>query len=99
MQFNVAIGPVVILSPFFKRFNYAGACTGIITGAVVDIARLLMFTDTIMPAAVTNLGVYEILPGFIANAVVAVVVSLVTKAPSQEVEGIYAKATDASVDD
>ncbi len=96
--FGASFGPVVILSLFWKRFNYAGACAGIITGAVVDIAWLLMFTNTIMPAAIVSLGIYEILPGFIANTVVAIAVSLATKAPSAEVEEIYAKATDTSMD-
>ncbi len=97
--FGASFGPVVILSLFWKRFNYAGACAGIITGAVVDIAWLLLFTDTIMPAAIINIGVYEILPGFVAGAVAAIVVSLLTKAPTKEVEAIYASATDTSVDD
>lgn len=97
--FGASFGPTVILSLFWKRFNYAGACAGIITGAVVDIAWLLMFTNTIMPAAVTNIGIYEILPGFVASTIAAIVVSLATKAPSKEVEEIYAKATDPSEDD
>ncbi len=97
--FGASFGPVVILSLFWKRFNYAGACAGIITGAVVDIAWLLLFTNTIIPAAVKNIGIYEILPGFVAGAIVAIVVSLVTKAPSKEVEAIYASATDNSIDD
>ncbi len=97
--FGASFGPVVILSLFWKRFNYAGACAGIITGAVVDIAWLLLFTNTMMPAVITNIGIYEILPGFVAGALAAVVVSLVTKAPSKEVEAIYASATDPSIDD
>ncbi len=97
--FGASFGPVVILSLFWKRFNYAGACAGIITGAVVDIAWLLLFTNTIMPAAVMNIGIYEILPGFVVGAIAAVAVSLLTKAPSAEVEAIYVSATDTSVDD
>ncbi len=97
--FGASFGAVVILSLFWKRFNYAGACAGIITGAVVDIAWLLLFTNTIMPAAITNIGIYEILPGFVASAIAAIVVSLVTKAPSKEVEAIYVSATDVSIDD
>ncbi len=97
--FGASFGPVVILSLFWKRFNYAGACAGIITGAAVDIAWLLLFTNTIMPAAITNIGIYEILPGFVAGAVAAVAVSLATKAPSAEVEAIYVAATDNSIDD
>ncbi len=97
--FGASFGPVVILSLFWKRFNYSGAVAGIITGAVVDIAWLLLFTDTIMSAAIINTGIYEILPGFIASTIVAIIVSLVTKAPSTEVEEIFASATDATIDD
>lgn len=97
--FGASFGPVVILSLFWKRFNYVGACTGIIVGAIVDIAWLLMFTDTIMKAAVTATGIYEILPGFIAGFIAAVVATLATKAPTAEVVAIYESATDESVDD
>lgn len=96
--FGAAFGPVVLLSLFWRRLNYAGACAGILAGAVVDIAWLLCFTDTIMPAAIASTGIYEILPGFIACALVAVVVSLCTKAPSQEVEAIFASATNPEMD-
>ena len=97
--FGAAFGPVVLLSLFWRRFNYAGACAGIITGAVVDIAWLLLFTNTIMPAVILPTGIYEILPGFIAGGAAAIIVSLCTKAPSKEVDEIFASATDASIDD
>ncbi len=97
--FGAAFGPVVILSLFWRRFNYAGACAGIITGAVVDIAWLLLFTDTIMPAAIYATGVYEILPGFILGFIACIAASLVTKAPSDEVLAIVESATDTSIDD
>ncbi|MBQ6847945.1 MAG: sodium/proline symporter [Clostridia bacterium] len=97
--FGASFGPVVILSLFWKRFNYAGACAGIIAGAVVDISWLLLFTNTIMPAVISNTGIYEILPGFFVNTVVAIIVSLITKAPSKEVEAIYISATNNSIDD
>ena len=92
--FGSAFGPVVILSLFWKRFNYAGAIAGIIAGAVVDIAWLLMFTSTVREALVYNIGVYEIVPGFIAGLIVSVVVALATKAPDEKVLSIYAAATD-----
>jgi sodium/proline symporter len=97
--FGASFGPVVILSLFWKRFNYAGAVAGIIGGAVADIAWLLLFTSTIRPAAISDTGIYEIVPGFVAGLIIAVVVTLATKAPGKEVEAIYAKATDKSVDD
>ncbi len=89
--FGASFGPVVILSLFWRRFNYAGAVSGIIAGAAVDIAWLLLLTK--------STGVYEILPGFIAGLVVAVVVTLATKAPATEVDAIFAAATDKSIDD
>ena len=97
--FGASFGPVVILSLFWKRFNYIGAVAGIIGGAVVDIAWLLLFTSTIREPLITDTGVYEIVPGFICGLIIAVVVTLATKAPDKEVEAIYAKATDKSVDD
>ena len=97
--FGAAFGPVVLLSLFWRRFNYAGAVAGIITGAVVDIAWLLCFTNTITTALIAPTGIYEILPGFIAGAVAAVIASLATRAPSEQVEAIYESATAADIDD
>ncbi len=89
--FGGAFGPVVILSLFWKRLTYTGAVTGIVVGAVVDIVWLVWLT--------APTGIYEILPAFIIGLVVTVAASLATKAPSQEVLDIYAKATDESIDD
>ena len=97
--FGAAFGPTIILSLFWRRFNYAGAVTGIVVGAVADIAWLLLFTDTIMPAAIASTGIYEILPGFVLGLIAAVVVTLLTKAPNAEVLAIYDSATDQSLDD
>lgn len=97
--FGASFGPVVILSLFWKRFNYPGAVAGIVGGALVDILWLVLFTDTVMAPVVFDTGVYEILPGFVAGAIVAVVVTLLTKAPSQEVCAIYDKAVDKAIDD
>ena len=97
--FGASFGPVVILSLFWKRFNYAGAVSGIIAGAVADIAWLLLFTSTISTPVIKDTGIYEIVPGFIFGLVVAVIVTLVTKAPGKAVEDIYNRATDKSIDD
>ena len=98
--FGASFGPVVILSLFWRRFNYAGACAGIITGAAVDIFWLLTCTNTIIKNPIIGVtGVYEVLPGFVAGLIAAVVVSLATKAPSAEVDAIFASATDESIDD
>ena len=97
--FGAAFGPVVILSLFWKRFNYSGAVAGIVAGALADILWLVLFTDTVMTPVICDTGIYEILPGFVFGAIVSVVVTLCTKAPSQEVYDIYDRATDKSIDD
>lgn len=89
--FGAAFGPVVILSLFWKRLTFSGALFGIITGAVLDIVWLVKLTEVT--------GIYEILPAFIVGFVVCVVVSLMSKKPSQEVEAIFERATDNSIDD
>ena len=89
--FGASFGPVVILSLFWKRFNYAGAVAGIIGGAVMDIVWLVLLTG--------STGVYEIVPGFIVGLIVSVVVTLLTKAPSQEVIDIYNAALNTEIDD
>ena len=83
--FGAAFGPAIMLSLFWKRFNFQGALTGIIVGAVVDVAWL---------AFLPELGIYEILPGFIAGLVAAIVVTLCTKKPSEEVEELFDKAVN-----
>ena len=88
--FGAAFGPVVLLSLFWRRFNYAGACAGVIVGAVVDIFWLMSLSGT---------GVYELLPGFVAGAAAAVIVTLVTPEPAKEVTDIYDKAMDAQYND
>jgi sodium/proline symporter len=97
--FGASFGPVIILSLFWKRFNYAGAVAGIIAGAVADITWLILFTSTITTPVITDTGVYEIVPGFIFGLIIAVVVTIITPAPGENVQAIYARATDKSIDD
>ena len=80
--FGAAFGPVILLSLFWRRFNFQGAVAGIIVGAAVDILWLVFLKD---------LGIYEIIPGFILGLVAAVAVSLMTKAPSDEVVAVFDK--------
>lgn len=87
--FGAAFGPVIILSLFWRRFNFAGAVAGILTGAAVDILWLVFLKD---------FGLYEIIPGFICGLIAAVVVSLATKAPSDEVTALYDSVAKADPD-
>lgn len=95
--FGAAFGPVVLLSLFWKRFTYKGAVAGIIVGAAVDMLWLWLPIGGATLTATT--GIYEIIPGFIIGGIAAIVVTLLEKAPSKEVEAIFAAATDNSIDD
>ena len=81
--FGAAFGPVVLLSLFWRRFNYTGACVGVIVGAAVDIIWLALLSGT---------GVYELLPGFVAGGVAAIAAALCSAEPASDVTAIFDKA-------
>ena len=89
--FGSAFGPVVLLTLFWRRFTYKGAVAGVIGGAAVDVLWYLFLSDSTV--------IYELLPGFIAGLIVAVIASLIDKKPSEAVTAIYDRATDKSLDD
>ena len=84
--FGAAFGPTILLSLFWRRLNFGGAVAGILVGAVVDILWLALLKGT---------GLYEIIPGFVAGLLAAIVVSLVTPAPDAKVEALFDRATKA----
>ncbi|MCI7790153.1 MAG: sodium/proline symporter [Lachnospiraceae bacterium] len=81
--FGAAFGPTILLSLFWKRFNFQGAVAGILVGAIVDIGWFVLLAST---------GLYELLPGFIAGLLAAILVSLCTKKPSKEVQKLFEDA-------
>lgn len=81
--FGAAFGPAIMLSLFWKRFNFAGAVAGIVVGSIVDISWLAFLSGT---------GLYELLPGFVAGLIAAVVATLATKPPAKEVEDLFDEA-------
>ena len=87
--FGAAFGPAILLSLFWKRFNFAGAVAGILCGAAVDICWLAFLSGT---------GLYEIIPGFAAGLIGAIVVTLCTRAPSKDVEDLFTEAVNYTED-
>ena len=82
--FGAAFGPAILLSLFWKRLTFAGTAAGIIAGAAVDILWLICLSST---------GIYEIVPGFAAGLLAAVVVSLCGKKPGEDVEALFDRAS------
>ena len=110
--FGAAFGPAILLSLFWKRFNFPGAVAGILVGdgeaVVISRARVSVLSylvagilvgavvDILWLAVLGSLGIYEIIPGFICGFIAAVVVSLCTKAPGKEVEELFDKASKSA---
>ncbi|WP_019203758.1 sodium/proline symporter PutP [Tsukamurella sp. 1534] len=80
--FGASFGPVVILSLFWRKLTHAGALAGLIVGAAVA------FIWGQWPPV----DLYEIVPGFIANVIVAVGVSLATYKDDPSVDEEFDRA-------
>ena len=79
--FGATFGPLMLFSLFWKRTTRAGAIAGMLGGAgMVFVWNLL----------VRPLGgvwdIYELLPAFLFSALCIVIVSLLTPAPSEEIQ-------------
>ncbi|MEE3333081.1 MAG: sodium/proline symporter PutP [Ruminococcus sp.] len=82
--FGAAFGPVVLLALFWKRSNSAGALAGMISGALtVIIWDYIPFMGGATIGATT--GLYSLAVGFPVAFVIMLVVSLITKNPSDEI--------------
>lgn len=79
--FGSAFGSVIILSLFWRRFTYNGALCGVIAGALTDILWLIFLAKPT--------GIYELIPGFAVSMLVAVLATLLDKAPEKEVTDIF----------
>lgn len=90
--FGGAFGPIVLLSLYWRRLTATGALAGMITGAVV------VFVWGNIEVLSSNM--YEIVPGFIANVLVTVIVSKMSAKEQPEVEAEFTameRALDAGV--
>ena len=78
--FGASFGPIVICSLFWKRTTLSGAICGMAAGGVM----VFVWKYLIKPIG-GIFGVYELLPAFLVSIAVIVVVSLISKKPSDEI--------------
>lgn len=82
--FGACFGPGMLLALFDKRMNKQGIGAGMIAGAVVIFVWKFM---------VRPLGgawnIYELLPAFLVNLIVAIIVSKVTAPPEKEIQDTF----------
>ena len=79
--FGATFGPLMILSLFWKRTTRAGAIAGMVGGA-----GMVFFWKLVIRPLGGVWNIYELLPAFIFSALCILVVSLLTKKPSKEIE-------------
>ncbi len=94
--FGAAFGPIVLLALFWKRTNISGAITGMVIGALTVI--VWDYIPIINGATIgTATNIYSLIPGFFLALVFAVLVSLVTKAPSKEITDTFDRVKNTEV--
>lgn len=84
--FGAAFGPAILFSLYWKRLTLKGTAAGIIGGAAT-----VLIWEYILPDAVT-MGLYSIIPGVIVSVLLTVIVSLIDKEPSEEVQKLFETA-------
>lgn len=80
--FGATFGPLMLFSLFWKRINKVGAIAGMVSGA----AMVFFWKLVLNPTFGGVFAIYELLPAFIFSSICIVVFSLLTKAPSKEIE-------------
>ena len=78
--FGGAFGAVMLFALFWKRCNLAGALSGMIAGGVV----VFIWKYCVRPLG-GAFDIYELLPAFLVSCAVIVIVSLLTKAPEEDI--------------
>ncbi|MDR0375298.1 MAG: sodium/proline symporter PutP [Treponema sp.] len=79
--FGAAFGPLVLFALFWKRVTLQGAAAGMLSGGV-----MVVLWKNVISKLGGVFGIYELLPSFILSCAVIFVVSLLTKAPSAEIQ-------------
>ena len=79
--FGATFGPLMLFSLFWKRTNRAGAIAGMLGGGG------MVFVWNLLVRPMGGLwDIYELLPAFLFSCLCIVVVSLLTAAPSREIQ-------------
>jgi len=99
--FGASFGPAILLALFWKRFNYKGACAGIITGFAVSVLWMVLFNLEYygFTSVIYNTNLYEIVPGFIVGMIVCVLVTLLTEKPAEDVVALFDKVENFKDED
>ncbi len=79
--FGATFGPVILFSLFWKRITQAGAVAGMLAGG-----GMVFLWNMVISKLGGNFAIYELFPAFVFSCIAIVVVSLLTAAPSKEIQ-------------
>ena len=82
--FGATFGPIMLFSLFWKRTTRAGAIAGMVAGGA-----MVFFWRGVLKPMGGVWGIYELLPAFLFSALVIVVVSLLTRKPSADMDSEF----------
>lgn len=91
--FGASFGPIVLFALFWKRTTKWGALAGMVVGG----SMIFIWKYLIAPLG-GLFAIYELLPAFILASIVIVVVSLLTKKPSKEIEDNFELVKSGKLD-
>lgn len=90
--FGATFGPAILFALFWKRANKWGILSGMIGGgALIFIWKFVIRVHF----SGTWLDIYELLPSFILNVILVIVVSLLTKEPDKEITDEFDKVVSS----
>ena len=79
--FGAVFGPIMLFSLFWKRTTQAGAVAGMVTGGV-----MVFLWKLVLKPLGGVFGIYELFPAFVLSCLVILLVSLLTPAPSAQIQ-------------
>ena len=79
--FGAVFGPIMLFSLFWKRTTQAGAVAGMVTGGV-----MVFLWKLVLKPLGGVFGIYELFPAFVLSCLAILVVSLLTPAPSAQIQ-------------
>ncbi|MGC0273985.1 sodium/proline symporter PutP [Pseudactinotalea sp. Z1739] len=86
--FGASFGPAILLSLFWRKLTNWGALAGMVTGAVT------VFLWSSFGPEIFGASLYEIVPGFLLNVLVSVVVSKLTYKANPDLEQEFDQAVE-----
>lgn len=91
--FGATFGPIMLFSLFWKRTTFEGAIAGMVSGA----SMVFIWSKLIKPLGGV-FGIYELLPSFLVSCAAILIVSLLSKKPSNEIQAEFDSVNSCECD-